>query len=149
MKELFVLFFSGRWRELFLQSTENPWINLFRYCFVGGVSFLIDFAVYALLVALGIPYLLAGVFSFTLGFLFNFFAGRFFIFAAGSKEKADKKELISVLVIALIGLGLTELLLYIGVAWLGLDKRLAKIIAAILVLFWNYTARKLFVYKKN
>ena len=148
MKELFVLFFTGKWQALFLDSSENPWINLFRYCFVGGVSFLIDFALYALLVAVGVPYLIAGVLSFVAGFIFNFFAGRFFIFAAGSKEKARKKELISVLVIALIGLGLTELLLYLGVAWLGMDKRLAKIAAAILVLFWNYAARKIFVYKK-
>ena len=148
MKELFQLFFTGKWRALFLENTENAWINLFRYCFVGGVSFLIDFTIYALLVTIGIPYLLAGVLSFVAGFIFNFFAGRFFIFAAGSREKADRKELVSVLVIALIGLGLTELLLYVGVAWLQMDKRLAKIVAAILVLFWNYAARKIFVYKK-
>ena len=148
MKELFLLFFSGKWHTLFLESTENAWINLFRYCFVGGVSFLIDFAIYALLVAVDVPYLIAGVLSFSAGFIFNFFAGRFFIFAAGSGEKAHKKELISVLVIALIGLGLTELLLYLGVAWLGMDNRLAKIAAAILVLFWNYAARRFFVYRK-
>ena len=148
MKELFVLFFTGKWRALFLDSSDNAWINLFRYCFVGGVSFLIDFAIYALLVAVDVPYLLSGVVGFVISFIFNFFAGRFFIFAAGSREKAEKKELVSVLVIALIGLGLTELLLYLGVAWLGMDKRLAKIAAAILVLFWNYAARKIFVYRK-
>ena len=90
----------------------------------------------------------AGVLSFAAGFLFNFFAGRFLIFRAGSREKAGTKELLSVLVIAVIGLGLTELFLYIGVEWLRMDYRISKMIAAVLVLFWNYAARKIFVYKK-
>lgn len=148
MKELITLFFTGKWRPLFLDKTDNAWINLFRYCFVGGVSFLIDFALYALLVSINIPYLFSGVLSFIAGFLFNFLAGRFFIFAAGSSDKAGRKELFSVLLIAVVGLGLTELLLYIGVEKLVIEKRIAKIIAAILVLFWNYSARRLFVYKK-
>ncbi len=147
MTEIFVLFFTGRWRALFLEKSDNPWVNLFRYCFVGGGSFVIDFVIYSLALSVRIPYLLAGVLGFVLGFIFNFYAGRLMVFAAGSKEKADKRELVSVLVIAVIGLGLTELLLYMQVEWLTLGKQAAKMIAAVLVLFWNYFARKVFVYK--
>ncbi len=149
MKELLTLLFTGRWKQLFTAPTDNGWINLFRYCFVGGMSFLIDYALYCLLCAVGLSYLLAGVLSFTAGFAFNFLAGRLLIFAAGSREKAQAKELFSVLAIAVIGLGLTELLLYLGVDWLRLDYRVAKAVAAVLVLFWNYAARRIFVYRKK
>ena len=147
MKELFTLFFTGRWKELFLSPTKNGWVNLFRYGFVGGGAFLVDFGLYIFLEWLGLHYLAAGVLSFIAGFIFNFSTGRILIFKAGSSARVEKKELISVLVISLIGLGLTEALLYAGVEWVRLDYRIAKMAAAILVLFWNYSARRIFVYK--
>lgn len=146
-KEMFVLFFTLRWRELFLDPTENKWISFFRYVFVGGSSFVLDFLIFTLLEHFGMNYLLAEVLAFCVGFIFNFVGGRKLVFRTGSEEKADVKELVGVLTVALLGLGLTELLLYIGIEWLSLHKLVAKAISGILVMFWNYFARKWFVYK--
>ena len=147
-KEMFVLFFTGRWKKLFLEPTENGWISFFRYVFVGGSSFVLDFIVFILLQHRGMHYALAELISFSVGFLFNFFGGRKLIFRNGSHEKAGTGELVAVLVVALLGLGLTELLLYMGVEWFSLHKLLAKAIAAIIALFWNYFARKKIVYRQ-
>ena len=147
-KEMFVLFFTGRWKELFVSPTENSWIHFFRYVFVGGSSFMLDFGIFTLLQHFGMNYLLAEVISFSIGFYFNFVGGRKLVFQSGTDGKSSTRELVSVLVIALIGLGLTELLLYIGIEWFSLHKLVSKAIAGIIVLFWNYFARKIFVYKK-
>ena len=147
MIELIHLFFQGKWRQLFFAPTNNGWVQLFRYGFVGGGAFIVDFSTYCLLEWAGIYYLFAGVGAFIIGFAFNFTVSRILIFCAGSKQKVERQELFSVLVISCIGLVLTEILLFVGVQSLHMDYRVSKILASILVLFWNYFARKIFVYK--
>ena len=147
MSELIQLFFKGKWRQLFLAPTNNGWIQLFRYGFVGGGAFVVDFFTYCLLEWVGIHYLLAAIGAFIVGFAFNFTVSRILIFCADGKQKVSRGEVISVLVISCIGLALTEFLLFAGVHWLNMDYRISKIVASILVLFWNYVARKVFVYR--
>ena len=147
MKELLRLFFSGKWRALFIAPTNNGYIQLFRYGFVGGGAFCVDFATYCILERWGIHYLLAGIGAFIVGFAFNFTVSRILIFCADGNQKINRRELLSVLIISCIGLALTELLLFVGVYWINMDYRLSKIFASVLVLFWNYIARKKFVYK--
>ena len=135
------------WRGLFVAPTKNSVLQLGRYIVVGGSAFLVDFGSYCLFGYLGVHYLVAGFSSFVLGFSFNFLVSRWMIFAAAKGKAAVTKELISVLVISLLGLLFTEGLLYLGTDMLGADYRVSKIIASIIVLFWNYFARKIFVYK--
>lgn len=146
MKELFELLFRFHLKELFLMSTQNNWIQLFRYCFVGTGAFLVDFGCYCLLAWLGLHYLLASLISFLLGFAFNFSVSRYLIFSVSQKGKIVSKEVFSVLFISVTGLFLTQLLLYLGTELFRMDFRFSKIIASVLVLFWNYAARKMFVY---
>ena len=71
MKELLTLLFHFRLKELFLAPTENGLIKFFRYCFVGGVAFLVDYAVAALVfLALGTG-ALSTVTGTTAGFIFG------------------------------------------------------------------------------
>lgn len=148
MKEFFGLLVRFDLRGLLTEPTNNGVLQLFRYLFVGGCSFLIDFGVYCLLEAVGLHYLVAGVIAFIVSFAFNFFVSRILIFRTTAAEKANARELLGVAAISVTGLALTELLLYLGTDILLIDFRLSKIIASILVLFWNYAARKLFVYRK-
>jgi putative flippase GtrA len=92
-------------------------------------------------------YLLAGVAAFLVSFVFNFYVSRVFIFKKSAPEKAGPKEFSAVIAISVIGLALTEALLYLGTGRLGFDYRASKIIASVIVLFWNYFARKQFVYR--
>ena len=140
---MFRLLWNCDWSGLLYAPTNNGWLQLFRYGFVGGGAF----GVYCILGWLGMQYLLAGIISFIVGFAFNFLVSRWMIFRSTASSKIDVRELISVLAISVIGLLLTEALLFAGTDLIGLDYRIAKIAASILVLFWNYAARKIFVYK--
>lgn len=145
--EMFRLLWNCDWSGLLYAPTNNGWLQLFGYGFVGGGAFVVDFGVYCILGWLGMQYLLAGIISFIAGFAFNFLVSRWMIFRSTASSKIDVRELISVLAISVIGLLLTEALLFAGTDLIGLDYRIAKIAASILVLFWNYAARKIFVYK--
>lgn len=138
--------FHGCWWELLCAETTNSWVQLFRYGLVGGGAFLIDFAAYCILERFGLHYLAAGVLSFAVSFCFNFTASRALVFAV--KGKTASGELSAVLAISLVGLLLTELLLYLIVSTLRFGSWQSKILASALVLLWNYFARKHFIYKR-
>lgn len=147
MKEFWNRLRKGDFRGLLIEACDDPFIQLFRYCIVGGCAFLIDFGVYCLLKYLGMYYLVAAIFSFLISFAFNFLVSRVMIFKNAAQHTVVHKELFGVVAISVIGLGLTELLLFICTSLCGMDYRLSKIVASILVLLWNYAARKIFVYK--
>lgn len=147
MRELISLLLTCNLSDLFYTNTNNAFIQLFRYCFVGGMAFIIDFGLYCLLGWFGVHYLIAGVFAFVISFSFNFLFSRWLIFAAKAENKIEIKEIICVLTISVIGLGLTELLLFVGTDLLLMDFRMSKIAVSLLVLIWNYIARKIWVYK--
>jgi len=121
MSELLSLIGKGRWKDLFFAPTQNGWIQLFRYCFVGGTAFLIDFGLYCFFQWIGLHYLLAGALAFIIAFIYNFLISRRLIFKATATETPKAKELIVVLLISLTGLGLTEALLYCGTDLIHLD----------------------------
>ncbi len=146
LRESIFMLKRRNWAGLLYLPTENSLLQLFRYCFVGGSAFLVDFGSYVLLEAIGIHYLIAGVFSFVFGFALNFLLSRKLIFWEASGTKVAVGELISVLGISAVGLLLTEVFLFAGTDLLMLDVRFSKIIASLIVLFWNYFARKKFVY---
>lgn len=145
--EVFALLKHLEWKALLIAPTENRLLQFGRYILVGGSAFIVDFGSYCLLGLLGVHYLAAGVVSFIAGFAFNFFVSRLLIFKATAMEKANAKELLAVLLISLIGLILTEALLLVGTEIILMDCRVSKIIASIIVLFWNYFARRKFVYR--
>ena len=57
-------------------------------------------------------------------------------------------EFMVFVIISLIGLGLTELLMWVFTDGLGLFYLLSKAIAAVIVLLWNFFAKK-FMYRKK
>lgn len=148
MKELVFLLRTRDWTGLLSAPTENSVLQLFRYVLIGGSSFAIDFGIYCILGEIGINYLIAGILAFIISFLFNFSVSRVLIFKSSASQKAIAKEFVGVIVISIIGLGFTELLLFLGTDLLHADFRISKIMASIFVLIWNYSARRLFIYRK-
>lgn len=147
MKELFQLLLRGEFRNLFLAPTQNLWIQLLRYGFVGGVAFLADFGTLALLHhGLRLNQYVATAVAFFVGLLVNYLLSKWAVFhqdAACGKTA----EFITYAVIGVIGLGLTELLIWLLHEKLGLAVLVAKAIAAVLVLLWNFAARRCILYR--
>ena len=108
---MFRLLWNCDWSGLLYAPTNNGWLQLFRYGFVGGGALLLISVFICILGWLGMQYLLAGIISFIAGFAFNFLVSRWMIFRSTASSKIDVRELISVLAISVIGLLLTEALL--------------------------------------
>lgn len=149
MKELFQYIFKLDFKNLFVNETDNTFIQLFRYCFVGGLAFLADWLSMILFKEIGLHYLIAAVIGFFVGLAVNFLLSKLFIFQKDNAAIGKKGEFIAYAVIGVIGLGITELLMYFFTDIIQFHYAISKIIAAVIVLFWNFIARKKFLYSKK
>jgi len=134
-------------KTLFTEPTARPLLQFFRYVFVGGCSFLVDAGVLWLCVHAGMHYLLAACFGFAAGLLCNFFLSRALVFRAQTARVGRALEFAGYALIGLIGLGLTEALLYLFTEIVRFHYMISKVIAAAVVLFWNFFARRILLYR--
>ncbi|MDD4311960.1 MAG: GtrA family protein [Eubacteriales bacterium] len=134
-------------KKLFIEPTAKPFIQFFRYVFVGGCSFLVDAGVLWLCVRAGLYYLIAAIVGFIAGLIINFFLSRALVFRAQEARVGRVFEFVAYALIGLIGLGLTEALLYFFTDILHVFYMISKVIASAIVLFWNFLARKLLLYR--
>lgn len=125
-----------------------------RFVIVGGVSFLVDYGLLALLsetVFKGIPsgYLYSQVLSFTVSLIIHYFLASLWAFRRHSTKGclAHAKKSGYFALTNLVGLGINEILLYIGSALLGFHYMLVKLVAAFFVMCWNYLTQKFFVFR--
>ncbi|MDR0984645.1 MAG: GtrA family protein [Ruminococcus sp.] len=121
-----------------------------KYCVVGGIAFLADaLTLFAFVHFTKLHYLVAAVFGFVAGLLVNFILAKLFVFNKVEARVKPFAEFLSYGIIGVIGLGLTEIFLYIFTDKLGLWVMFSKCITAGIVLVWNYLARKIFLYRKS
>ena len=135
--------------RLFKQSTDNIFIQLFRYVFVGGSAFIVDFFfLYFFSDICGIYYLISAILSFIISVLVNYLMSTKWVF---NQDNIENKvlEFNLFIIISTIGLGFTEVLLYFFTDILGLYYLVSKIISAIIVLFWNFLARRYLFYGRD
>lgn len=120
--------------------------QLFRFGIVGFIAFLIDYGLFALLTILGMHYLIAQIISFSISLAFNYCLSVKWVFDA---KKQTKKEVIIFVVLAVVGLGINEILLYIGVDLLHIHELIVKLVSTIIVMIYNFITRKLIIEKHN
>lgn len=120
--------------------------QLFRFGIVGFIAFLIDYGLFALLTILGMHYLIAQIISFAISLAFNYYLSVKWVFDA---KKQTKKEVIIFVVLAVVGLGINEILLYIGVDLLHIHELIVKLVSTIIVMIYNFITRKLIIEKHN
>ena len=135
-------------KRLFSEPTTQPFIQFFRYVFVGGCSFLVDAGVLWLCVHAGLHYLVGACFGFVAGLVCNFLLSRALVFRAQEAHVGRLLEFAGYALIGLVGLGLTEALLYFFTEIVLLHYMLSKVIASAIVLFWNFFARKVLLYRR-
>ena len=133
---------------LFKEKTDNLFIQFFRYCFVGGLAFLVDYGLLFLLSdKVGLHYLLSASIAFIAGLVVNYVISTFWVFSE-SKYSDKRKEFAIFAIIGIIGLGLTEGLMWFFTDLVGLHYMLSKLVTAALVLLWNFIARKIILFTK-
>ena len=161
MKEFFQLLKKGRFRAIFLDPTENGFLQFFRYLFVGGIATVVDwclsFGTEYLVSTYLLPetdaqivYIIATTVGFAGGLTTNFLLSRALVFATQEARAQTKTgEFLGHFAVGAIGLGMSYLIVWVGTSFLLTDNYpVFRITATVVVFIWNYLARKYFVYKK-
>lgn len=135
--------------KLFKGMTDNIFLQFFRYIFVGGTAFVVDFFfLYFFSDICGIYYLISAVMSFIISVLVNYIMSTKWVFNQRNIENKVLEFNLFIL-ISTIGLIFTEILLYFFTDIVGLYYLISKIISAIIVLIWNFLARRVMFYGKE
>ena len=150
MKEFFTLLFRFDLKALFFTPTDNGFLKFFRYCFVGGIAFIVDYGVSALIFFLmgnnAVSTVCGTTAGFVCGLLVNFLLSKKFVFTEDAKT-GKKSEFLWYTVIGIIGWGLNVLLMLVATEWVfSINQYAAKIVVAMIVLVYNFLARKILLY---
>jgi len=120
---------------------------IYHFLLLGVLSTVVDYGVYILLLSVGVDYKVAIVLGYSLGLMVNFILGRKMVFTQGRKVAHLQDELLGIIAIAILGVGLNILIVYLlGFAWFDMDLSWARVCAIGVVFFWNYLMRKWFIY---
>ncbi|MDD5397109.1 MAG: GtrA family protein [Candidatus Moranbacteria bacterium] len=132
--------------DFFLPKKTSQGLRQFlKYLFCGGVSTLTDmFVLYVSTHFLGINHLVAAAAAFVAGVATNYSLNTMLVFKSSGKIK---RELSLFVIIGVGGLLWTETILWILVDNMNFKIMIAKMIAVILVLNWNFFMRKKFVFR--
>ncbi len=122
-------------------------MKISRYFLVGFIAASIDFLLFAGLVyVFGVNWFASSVSSFCLGTFANYLLSIRYVFES-QKRFTREKEIALVFVVSTIGLAANQLALATLIMALSLDVLIAKIIAMASVFFWNYVARRYFIFR--
>lgn len=133
---------KNKTKILLKDQTDKTKIQLFRYIFVGGAAFLVDFSsLFVLTEIFGIFYLVSAAIAFILGLFVNYFLSVNWVFNSRKLEKR-RFEFGVFAIIGIVGLGLNEFLIWFFTQDIQIYYLFSKIFAAIIILFWNFFARK-------
>ena len=147
-------------KELFSGETDNTFIQFFRYLFVGGFAFVVDYGTLTLLVEVfGFNAKLAAVVAFILGLIVNYILSTLWIFK-NSKIGNRLAEFAAFAVIGVIGLGINELIIWLfddviaprkPLDFIPEDKYylIGKLVSTAVVFIWDFAARKFIIFNKN
>ncbi|MGI6722046.1 MAG: GtrA family protein [Anaerovoracaceae bacterium] len=114
-----------------------------RFTGVGLTCFAIDYGIMILLTeAFGLKYLWSTGISFTIATVINYFLSSRFVF---NHQNGGRLDLIIFVVLGAVGLVLNQLLMWLFVEHVGIPYYFTKIISGILVSFYNFATRKLFL----
>ena len=129
-----------------------------RYVLVGGISFVVDTGAMTLVKEIffkenctGIQMAVCVAVGFIAGLICNYLLSNLIVFKSEEQKKQGRNFVAFMIffVVGLIGFGLTELGMWLGVKIVGPDGLwyiLVKCFVAGVVMIWNYLGRKIFVY---
>ena len=121
--------------------TRERLFEIIRFCFVGGVSLLLDYAIlYALTEFAGIYYLYSSAISFSVTVVFNYWLCVIYVFK-GAKRQTPRQAIIFFATGA-IGLLLNQVCMWFFVAVVELHYLIAKLGATVIVTIWNYLTKR-------
>lgn len=133
--------------QLTLQENIKISMQGLKYIIVGFITMVIDFGVtwlllpeFQLIIANSIGFLLANV--------TNFLLAHRWVFQSDVPTQQSAKTYVSVLGVSLVGLLLSDFIVWLAIEQWDAPFLVSKIWAAIICLIWNFGARKIWIYRE-
>lgn len=119
--------------------------QVLKFGVVGFLAFGIDYGLLMLLSqVVGIDPVISAAVSFCVSLVFNYLASMRFVFKHRD-DMSRSREFVIFLILSAIGLGINELIMWVGVMLLGnspLSVTATKVFATAVVMVWNFLSRK-------
>ena len=130
-----------------IRKLYNKYRELIKYCIIGCSGALLDFITYTILIkAFGMNYLLANALSVTVGITNNFFLNAYLNFKVTDNMF---KRFISFYLVGMLGLVISEILLYLLVDIMSMNSIIAKIITIFVITIVQFILNKTITFKKK
>lgn len=122
--------------------------EIIRYLIIGGTAFVFDYGTLILLnKVFGLNYLIAATISFSIGIAANYLGSIFFVFQVRSLHNVHMERAVFLL-IGIIGLIINDGMLFLLTGKLLIPVEYSKLVTQVVVLFWNFAARKIILFTK-
>lgn len=129
-------------KKLFKNELFN---QIMKFGVVGGIAFIIDYI--CLIISkeiFGLSVLLSAAIAFIISVIFNYILSIKWVFNV-NKEIDQKKNFIIFIVLSIIGLILTEIIMWFGTDIIKISYLIVKIFATAIVMVFNFITRKIFL----
>lgn len=127
------------------KQTEKLFIQIFKFVIVGGVATIIDFlSIFIFKEFLHIPVIIANTLAFCIATTYNYIASVRWVFNVND-SKNKKKTFITFIIFSMLGLILNDLIMWFFIELFNLFYILAKLIATVFVMIFNFVTRKIFL----
>ena len=123
-------------------------LQIIKFGIVGVIAAIVDVGVLVILKEfLSIDVLICSAVSFSVSVVINYLLSMAFVFK--SKDENKIREFIIFILLSIGGLGLNQLILWIGVNFTTIYYLVIKILAMIIVPVYNFVTRKIFLEAKE
>ena len=132
-------------KKLSAGPVESIFLQVPRALAVSVLALAIDFGLYAALLYVGLPALLAALIGYLAGGVLQYVLCSLWVFS--TKMQNDATGFVAFLVLSLVGLGITELVILVLHDWAGVHPYAAKVAAVGLAFTWNFLSRKYLLFR--
>lgn len=128
----------------------NQLVELIKYGFFGGITTLINLALFFLFTQMGMQYIIANTISYIIAVIINYFLNQFFVFKTTGKPTAKKRtEFINFFLVRLGSLCVDNVLFFIVVDVFNINLYFGRITLSLLIIMLTFIVNKKFVFKKS
>ena len=117
--------------------------QVLRFGVVGVIATLIDYGVLIICTELlGVNYLISSGIGFSVSVIANYLMSVHWVFDVKGNGQSQGMQFAVFIVLSIIGLGLTELLMWLGTDVLGIYYLVTKLGSTAIVMVYNFVTRK-------